>query len=70
MSPKINNIGVGTHGHVPKSENLENDGFSVLPEMSPKGNYSQLKQNNSTELLGYSFNTSSNKQKQNMTNVP
>ena len=27
MSPNINNIGFGAHGHVPKSENHEHEGF-------------------------------------------
>ena len=28
MSPKINNIGLGSRGHVPKSENRESEGLS------------------------------------------
>ena len=31
VSPKINNIGFGSHGHVQKSRNHENEGFRFLP---------------------------------------
>ena len=36
MSPKINKIGFGSHGHVRKSENHENDGFSGSPKRKLK----------------------------------
>ena len=39
-----------------KSEKHNNDDFSGLPKMNPKSYQSKMKQNNSTELLGYSFN--------------
>ena len=32
----IKNIGVGSHGHVPKSENHGNEEFSVSPIMKSK----------------------------------
>ena len=31
MFPKINNIGFGSHGHVQRSEDHENDGLSGFP---------------------------------------
>ena len=40
----------------PKSRNHENDGFSDSPIMKSESYYSKMKQNNSTELVGYSFN--------------
>ena len=56
MSPKINTIGFGSHGHVQKSETHEHDGFSVSPIMKSKSYYSKMKQNNSSEILSFSFN--------------
>ena len=52
MSPRINDIGFGSHGHVKNSENQGHEGFSGSLKTNPK---SYLKRNNSTELLGYSF---------------
>ena len=51
VSPEIDNIGFGSHGHVRKSENHANDGFLGSPQKKLK-----MKQNNYTELSGYSFN--------------
>ena len=48
-SPKIEIIGFGSYGHVQKSRNHENEGFSVSPRSKSK-----MKQNNSTEISGYS----------------
>ena len=50
-SPKIEAIGFGSHGHVQKSTNPHNDGFWVSPKAKLKSYWSQMKQNNSTELL-------------------
>ena len=55
MYPKLEIIGFGAHGHVPKSEIHENEGFSGFPKINPKNSYSKMKQNNLTELLSYSF---------------
>ena len=38
-SPKINNICLGSHGHVPKSDNHGNDGFSGFPKKNHKSHY-------------------------------
>ena len=56
VSPKLEIIGFGSHGHVRKSEDHEDEGFSGFTKMNPKSDWSKMKQNNSTELLGYSFN--------------
>ena len=48
MSPKMNNIGSGSNGHVPNPKN----GFSVFPTMNSKRYLAKMKQNNSTELSG------------------
>ena len=40
-----------------RSENHEHDGLSGSPKMKSKSFQSKMKQNNSTELLGHSFNT-------------
>ena len=56
ISPKINNIGFGSHGHVRNSENYENEGLSNFPKMNPKNTGPTMKQNNSTELSGFSYN--------------
>ena len=55
MSPKMKIIGFGSHGHGQKSRNHENQGFSGSHIMNPRSYYSKMKQNNSTELLVYSF---------------
>ena len=55
-SPKIKTSGLGSHGHVRKSRNHEHDGFSVFPVMNLKSYQSEMKQNNYTELSGYSLN--------------
>ena len=36
VSPKINNIGFGSHGHVHQVQEPYNEGFSSFPKMSPK----------------------------------
>ena len=36
MSPKLKIIGFGSHGHVRKSENHENEGFSGFPKVKSK----------------------------------
>ena len=36
VSPKMNNISIGSHGHVPKSKNHNNDGFLSFPERNRK----------------------------------
>ena len=61
MSSKINDIGLGNYGNVQKSENNKNDGFHGFPNMNPKSYSSKIKQNNSTEVLGCSFNNLYNK---------
>ena len=53
-SPKISNIGFGSHGHVRTSQH-ENYGFSVFPIMKSKSYQSKIKQNNATEYSGYSL---------------
>ena len=58
---KIKINGFGSHGHIPKSENHETDGFSGFPKMNPKSDQSKMKQNNSTELLGLFFKKVHNK---------
>ena len=55
MSSKISHIGFGSHGHVPKFENHEREGFSSSPIMKSKSYLSKMKQNNSKELSGLSF---------------
>ena len=55
MSPKSKIIGLGSHGHVQKSENHANYGFSGFPREKSKRYQSELKQNNSRELLGHIF---------------
>ena len=52
---KLQKTGVGSHGHVRKSENHENDGFSGFPKVKSKSYFSKMKQNSSTELSGSSF---------------
>ena len=61
FSNYLEKIDVGSHGHAPKSENHENHGFSGSPIMKSKSYESEMKQNNSTELFGYSFNNIYNK---------
>ena len=39
MSPKINNIGFESHGHVQKSRYHKNEGFSSSPMMKSKRYY-------------------------------
>ena len=51
MSPKINTIGFGAHGHVQKSRNHRNDGFDGSHITIPKSYKFQLEQNDTTELL-------------------
>ena len=36
VSPKISDIGFGSHGHAPKSENREYDGFPFFPKIIVK----------------------------------
>ena len=38
-----------------KSENAENDGFPDFSQINRKSYESKVKQNNSTELVGFSF---------------
>ena len=52
---KDNIVGFGSHGHIRKSENHDNERFSASPIMKSKKYESEMKQNHSTELLGYSF---------------
>ena len=42
MSPQIKIIGFGSHGHVQKSRNHEDDGFSVFPIMKAKQYESEI----------------------------
>ena len=56
MPPKINDIGFGSHGHVRKSPNHENEGIPVSPIMKSKSYYSKMKHNNSREFSVYCFN--------------
>ena len=49
MYPKLNIIGLGSHGHVQKSENRENERFWGFHKS--KSYESKMKQNDSTELL-------------------
>ena len=51
MSPKLKTIGFGSHGHVPKSKIMETRGRG-FPKVKSKSYESQMKQNNSTQLLG------------------
>ena len=55
VSPTINDISLGRHGHVQKSRNHEYEGFSVPPITKSKSYSSKLQQENSTELSGHSF---------------
>ena len=54
-SPEIKINGFGAQGHVRKSRNHENEGFSVSPTSKSKSYQSKVKQNNPTELLAISF---------------
>ena len=36
VSPKMDNIGFGSRGHVPKSENHKNEGFLGFHKINPK----------------------------------
>ena len=54
--PKIKINGLGAQGHVRKSRYHENDGSEGFPIMKSKSYESKVKQNNYTELPGYSFN--------------
>ena len=54
-SPKINNIGFGAHGHVPKSRKHENEGVEGSHISKSKSYKLKTKQNNITELLSISF---------------
>ena len=54
MSPEIKTVALGSHGHVPKSPNHENEGCRSSQNKS-KSHYSKMKQNNHTEILGYSL---------------
>ena len=55
VSPKINNIGFGVHGHVRKSRNHENEEFDGSHISKSKSYKFKLKRNNSTEHLSISF---------------
>ena len=61
LALSVKNIGLGSHGHVHKSENHENDGFSGFPKMDPKSCQSRMTQNISTELISHSFKTNLHK---------
>ena len=54
---RVDNNWFGGHGHVPKSENHENERFSGCPKVKSNIYKSEMKQNNYTELLGHSFLT-------------
>ena len=53
-SPKINIIGLGGSGHVPKSRNQRNEGF-CLSHKQIKKHYTKSQQNNSPELPNLLF---------------
>ena len=55
MSPEFKIIGLGSHGHVQKSENHEHEGLSGFPKVKSKSYQSKMKQNtiNSMELSGH-----------------
>ena len=55
MSPKINNIGFGAHGHIQKSRNHRNEGFECSHISKSKSYKFKLKQIKTTELLSISF---------------
>ena len=55
MSPKIDNIGFGAQGHVPKSRNHRNEGFEGSPMSKSKSDKFKLEQKNTVELLSISF---------------
>ena len=57
VSAKMNHIGFGSNGNVRKCRNHEHDGFSGSPIMKTTNYESKRKQNNYTELSGYSFNS-------------
>ena len=53
VSPKINNIGPGAQGHVPKSRNHTNYGSEGSHISESKSDKLKLKRNNTTDLLAY-----------------
>ena len=61
MSPKIHNIGLGSHGHVHQVQEPTKSLLFGLSNNEIEKLLVQMKQNNSTELAGYSFDNISNK---------
>ena len=55
VSPKVNHIGFGAHGHVQKSQNHRNEGFERSHITKSKQYKSKMDQNNKTQLLSISF---------------
>ena len=55
MSPKINKIGFGDQGHVPKSRHHRNKRFWGSPTTTSKSYDPKLEQNNTTEFSSISF---------------
>ena len=55
VSPKITNIGCGSHGHVRQVQEPWKWGVSGFPIMKSKSYGFKMKQNNYVELLIYSF---------------
>ena len=55
MYPKIKIVGFGSRGHVQKPRDRENDGDSDSPIIKSKSYESNIKDDDSTELLFISF---------------